>query len=57
MVRAVGTNGNAAAEIMMIRARLQELLGAQMKVTAELAPVPLVRPGGKIPLIVNRVAQ
>ena len=57
VVRAVGTNGNAAAEIMMIRARLQELLGAQMKVTAELAPVPLVRPGGKIPLIVNRVAQ
>jgi phenylacetate-CoA ligase len=57
VVRAVGSNGNAAAEMMQIRARLQELLGARMKVTAELASVPVIRPGGKIPLIVNQVTQ
>jgi phenylacetate-CoA ligase len=57
VVRAVASNGNAAADMMQIRSRLQELLGAGMKVTAELAAAPVVRPGGKIPLIVNQVAQ
>jgi len=33
------------------------LLGAEMQVTAEIAMAPLVRPGGKIPLIVNQVAR
>ena len=57
VVRAVGSNGNATADMMQIRSRLQELLGTSMKVTAELASAPVVRPGGKIPLIVNQVAQ
>lgn len=57
VVRAVASNGNAAEDMMQIRARLQELLGSRMKVTAELALAPLVRAGGKIPLIVNQVAQ
>ena len=57
VVRAVPSNEDAAADLMQIRARLQELLGKKMKVTAELAPAPLMRPGGKIPLIVNQVAQ
>jgi len=54
IVRA-GGHGNAVADMMQIRARLQELLGVRMRVTAELAAMPLVRPGGKVPLIVNQV--
>jgi phenylacetate-coenzyme A ligase PaaK-like adenylate-forming protein len=57
VVRAVGGNSNAAAEMMHIRSRLQELLGTSMKVTAELASAPVMRPGGKIPLIVNQVPR
>jgi len=57
VVRAVASNGNAVADMMQIRARLQELLGQKMNVTAELATAPLMRPGGKIPLIVNQVAE
>jgi hypothetical protein len=43
--------------MMNIREELQHLLGASMRVTAEIATEPLVFPGGKIPLIVNRVVQ
>ncbi len=57
VVRAVASNGNAAEDMMQIRARLQELLGSRTKVTAELASMPLVHAGGKIPLIVNQVVQ
>ena len=42
---------------MQIRGSLQHLLGASMQVTAELAGAPVARRGGKIPLIVNEVAQ
>lgn len=47
----------ATQELMHIRARVQRLLGESMRVTAELAAVPISRPGGKIPLIVNEVRQ
>jgi phenylacetate-CoA ligase len=57
VVRAVGSSGHAAQEMMNIREELQHLLGGSMRVTAEIAAEPLVFPGGKIPLIVNRVAQ
>ncbi len=57
VVRAVAGNGHAAREMMKIREELQHLLGGSMRVTAEIATEPLVFPGGKIPLIVNRVAQ
>lgn len=57
VVRAVAGNGHAAQEMMKIREELQHLLGGSMRVTAEIATEPLVFPGGKIPLIVNRVAQ
>jgi phenylacetate-CoA ligase len=57
VVRAVAGNGRAAQEMMNIREELQHLLGASMRVTAEIATEPLVFPGGKIPLIVNRVTQ
>ena len=36
---------------------LQQLLGQTMRVTAEIATEPVIFPGGKIPLIVNRISQ
>jgi len=53
VVRGVAGNGRAAEEVAEIRARLEELIGPCMQVTAELAAEPLSRPGGKIPLIVK----
>jgi phenylacetate-CoA ligase len=57
VVRAVAGSDRAAQEMMTIREELQQLLGGSMRVTAEIATEPLIFPGGKIPLIVNRVAQ
>jgi phenylacetate-CoA ligase len=57
VVRAVASNGHATEEMMQIRAGLQDLLGSNMKVIAELAPAPISRPGGKIPLILSQVQQ
>jgi phenylacetate-CoA ligase len=57
VVRAVAGSDRAAQEMMKIREELQHLLGDSMRVTAEIAEEPLVFPGGKIPLIVNRVEQ
>jgi len=56
VVRAVASNSHAAQEMMGIRRDLQQLLGGTMRVTAEIATEPVVFPGGKIPLIVNRVS-
>jgi len=53
VVRGVPGSGRAAEEVAEIRARLEELLGPRMQVIVELAPEPLSRPGGKIPLVVN----
>jgi len=53
VVRGVPRDGRAARELVEIRARLEELLGPCMQVTAEIASDPLSRPGGKIPLILN----
>ena len=47
----------ATQELMHIRAHVQQLLGENIRVTAELAAAPISRPGGKIPLIVNEVRQ
>ncbi len=57
VARSVPGNGQAAREAMQIRGSLQDLLGASMQVTAEIAGAPVARRGGKIPLIVNEVAQ
>jgi phenylacetate-CoA ligase len=57
VVRAVAGNDLAAQEMMKIREELQQLLGESMRVTAEIAAEPLVFPGGKIPLIINRMEQ
>lgn len=53
-VRAVPSDGHATDEMMRVRASLQELLGPSIQVTAVIAAEPLVGPGGKIPLIINR---
>jgi len=53
-VRAVPNNGKASADLAMIRSELQDLLGPEMHVNAELAPAPIVRAGGKTPLIVRQ---
>jgi hypothetical protein len=39
--------------MMAIRSKLQNLLGPAMRATAEIAAEPLVKTGGKIPLIIN----
>jgi phenylacetate-CoA ligase len=57
IVRAVSGNGHAPEETMQICARLRRLLGRGMEVTSELASAPIIRPGGKIPLIVNQVPE
>jgi phenylacetate-CoA ligase len=57
VVRAVAGSDLAAQEMMKIREELQQLLGGSMRVTAEIAAEPLVFPGGKIPLIINRMEQ
>jgi phenylacetate-CoA ligase len=57
VLRAVAGSDLAAQEMMTIREELQQLLGGSMRVTAEIAAEPLVFPGGKIPLIVNRMEQ
>ncbi|HTZ75264.1 MAG TPA: hypothetical protein VMB47_15180 [Candidatus Aquilonibacter sp.] len=57
VVRAVASDRRAGEDVMNVRARLQELLGASLNVAAELADAPISRQGGKIPLIVNQVTR
>lgn len=56
VVRAVAANNRSAEELSMVRQDLQSLLGKGIRVTGELAAEPIVRAGGKIPLIVRKVA-
>ncbi|HZP00891.1 MAG TPA: AMP-binding protein [Terriglobia bacterium] len=55
VIRAVASNGRASEELSRVQERLQKLLGKTMRVNSELAPEPIVRAGGKIPLIVQKV--
>jgi phenylacetate-coenzyme A ligase PaaK-like adenylate-forming protein len=55
VVRPAEHSGRAAEELMDIRARVADLAGPCMQVTASLAAGPITRPGGKIPMIVNQV--
>lgn len=57
VVRAVASSTQASADVMLVRAQLQQLLGKSANVTAELSEAPISRKGGKIPLIVNQVPQ
>lgn len=55
VVRAVPSNGNASEELGRVRAELARILGENVMVSTVLATEPLVRAGGKIPLIVQQV--
>lgn len=57
VARSEQASRRAAEEIMDVRAKLQDLLGASMQVTAQLARAPIARRGGKIPLIIDEVLQ
>jgi len=57
VVRAGPADRRAAEQLMQVRDDLQALLGTGMQVTAEMVAAPLVRSGGKIPLIVSQVPQ
>ena len=53
LVRGVASDPQAFDDVMMIRKKLQQILGTQMSVSATLADAPIVRAGGKIPLIIQ----
>ena len=53
LVRGVASDPLASDDIMTIRKNLQEILGKGVSVSAMLADTPIVRPGGKIPLIIQ----
>jgi phenylacetate-CoA ligase len=53
LIRGVASSPDAYADLMEIQKRLQKVLGQQFFVTATLADAPIVRAGGKIPLIVQ----
>jgi hypothetical protein len=55
IVRVGGSAERAAEEMMQVRNALQTLLGAGMRVTAEMVDAPFTRPGGKTPFIVEQV--
>ncbi|HEY2462110.1 MAG TPA: hypothetical protein VGI16_14965 [Candidatus Acidoferrum sp.] len=57
VVRGVASTADAYADLMSIRKNLQKVLGSQIVVSATLADSPIVRAGGKIPLIVQAIQQ
>ena len=57
VIRAVAANGKASEELAEVRLRMQRLVGSSVQVTAQLALQPIVRAGGKIPLIVQQAAR
>jgi phenylacetate-CoA ligase len=54
VVRAVPRNGDAANDLARIHGELARILGSGMQVTTVVASEPIVRAGGKIPLIVQK---
>ena len=54
VVRAVPRSGDAAGDLARIQRELEKILGGGMQVTSVLASEPIVRAGGKIPLIVKQ---
>jgi phenylacetate-CoA ligase len=57
LVRGVASDPLASDDIMTIRKNLQHILGKSVSVSAMLADTPIVRPGGKIPLIIQSTAS
>jgi len=53
-IRAVASDASAAGELAVVRHRLQQLLGNGVIVKARLVSEPIVRAGGKIPLILQQ---
>lgn len=53
VVRGVSGGPGAFEDVMVIRKNLQGVLGPRMRVSATLADAPIVRAGGKIPLIIQ----
>lgn len=53
LIRGVSGGPAAIDDVMAIRQNLQEVLGPRMQVSATLADAPIVRAGGKIPLIIQ----
>lgn len=56
LVRGVASQPSAYEDVMTIRKNLQSILGNNVAVSATLADSPIVRPGGKIPLIIQHKA-
>jgi phenylacetate-CoA ligase len=57
VIRGVASDAGAYDDVMMIRANLQTILGPKISVSAMLADNPIIRAGGKIPLIVQTFAK
>jgi phenylacetate-CoA ligase len=57
VIRGVASDAGAYDDVMMIRANLQNILGSAISVSAMLADNPIIRAGGKIPLIVQSLAK
>jgi len=53
LIRGVASSPDSYADLMEIQKLLQKVLGPQFFVTATLADAPIVRAGGKIPLIIQ----
>jgi hypothetical protein len=53
VIRGVASDTGGFDDLMMIRANLQAILGVQISVSAMLADAPIIRAGGKIPLIIQ----
>jgi phenylacetate-CoA ligase len=53
VVRGVASDAAAFEDVMNVRKNLQKIFGKQMTVSATLADSPIVRAGGKIPLIIQ----
>lgn len=56
VARGVASSQDAFEDLMVIRRNLQQILGKRISVSATLAESPIVRAGGKIPLIIQRPA-
>jgi phenylacetate-CoA ligase len=56
LVRGVASDLAASDDLMTIRKNLQAILGREVSVSAMLADTPIVRAGGKIPLIIQSPA-
>jgi phenylacetate-CoA ligase len=54
VIRAVASDRDAEADLAVIRGKLQNIVGPEVQVLSELTKEPVVRAGGKIPLIVQQ---